>query len=1051
MSFDVADGFSSASSMNRTTYSITFNTADEYDAGTSADVYLAIVGESGVTGDIHVRELGDGGSQSAFKPGTKDTFRFQCNSNLGRLSSVRVWHNNAGNSPGWLLESVRISDEDQGTVFTFPCSQWLADDRDDGQITRVLPVRDDRRLASTSDESALHEDIDDVPLGAVCTTEKWLLGGHGLAAKRLTVDDIQKITAYKLPDSITAVEACLHELEQRRNWMDTESRKCFGTVCEERVAVVVDATVLEMRPLQVDLCKWAEHELGDCATVVLMTMDMSGVRGVDDADGSAQLVVTDAMDRHHRISAMVNWFNTLAATEHTRNPTLVGAITNRVARSTLTASKTLAKSATALTKSLTPSMLRSSTADTLNEPEPVVHNAHGPDTLSALQTTLALASVDGIYMIVANGPLHSTQSISRRVADVCASEHSPKNLTLINYCCDSDDVVYHLQSFKQLYRDALEDKGIKTWSRVHSYTPNRTNGNVNQHSDDIALLDQEVNAARKVLALLSEAHAAHVRQTDETQQQQTSQGQTAPSRSRPTSKKTKRIDSTRPNRTVRLRNERRSGNHPSTPKGEREKNHVTQRLQLRPERPRATDSSTKEMRSKDWLAKYGFRASHLTPYQEFKHMAYSCSKPGLYMGRAYKSLGTMRWHDGTTKTVHIDVPQIARYRASVLDRMRLVNERVRWLGTGTRRVFGNLVGDVVTIVVDTSAQMQPFATLIQSHLRELLETHVVHKQWFNIVRYDRTAEKLHPEMVQVSRSTLDNAYSWISEWNFGRHGNHRNIHAALELATDNLRPQYHGAHSIYLLAAGTPSAPPSLVPAPRSPSTHTITFTTGYIRVRTLNVRGPQSSADADATWGLRQIRLRDAHGKTADIRVADVQASGTDAQFPLAHLVDGATASCARIHRGTDPSVGFWVALRIPAGTAAVDVFQGGDEAGPGPKDTVHIEQSHDGVVWTPLCTVGSGAWRSGWNSVPLSDGTADASDASDGAPPASQRDVDTIVRFAEEMLADGAYVACVGILPPYGARVCSAAYAVSALGMLYHVESSHLLTRPYTPSIHQ
>lgn len=47
-----------------------------------------------------------------------------------------------------------------------------------------------------------------------------------------------------------------------------------------------------------------------------MAMDTSGVRGKAGTDGSAQLVVTDAVDRHHRISAMVHWVNKLGAVEY---------------------------------------------------------------------------------------------------------------------------------------------------------------------------------------------------------------------------------------------------------------------------------------------------------------------------------------------------------------------------------------------------------------------------------------------------------------------------------------------------------------------------------------------------------------------------------------------------------------------------------------------------------------------------------------------------------------------------------------------------------------
>lgn len=135
-------------------------------------------------------------------------------------------------------------------------------------------------------------------------------------------------------------------------------------------------------------------------------------------------------------------------------------------------------------------------------------------------------------------------------------------------------------------------------------------------------------------------------------------------------------------------------------------------------------------------------------------MAYTCSKPGLYMGRKYKSMGTIEWDDGTTRNIHIDVSQIADYRKRLMKRIKMVNERVAWLGTGTRRIFGNLAGDVITLVIDTSAAVLPYWTLVQSHLRDLFQNHLPHKRWFNVVRYDRQATCFESHVVQVCSSPL---------------------------------------------------------------------------------------------------------------------------------------------------------------------------------------------------------------------------------------------------------------------------------------------------------
>lgn len=48
---------------------------------------------------------------------------------------VRVFHNNAGATPEWFLDSVRVRRQsDDGRWTVFPCSRWLAVNEDDGCV-----------------------------------------------------------------------------------------------------------------------------------------------------------------------------------------------------------------------------------------------------------------------------------------------------------------------------------------------------------------------------------------------------------------------------------------------------------------------------------------------------------------------------------------------------------------------------------------------------------------------------------------------------------------------------------------------------------------------------------------------------------------------------------------------------------------------------------------------------------------------------------------------------------------------------------------------------
>lgn len=62
-------------------------------AGTDANVWVIVFGESGDTGTLALKECN---KSNKFERKQVDTFRFSDILSLGELSKVRVWHNNTG-------------------------------------------------------------------------------------------------------------------------------------------------------------------------------------------------------------------------------------------------------------------------------------------------------------------------------------------------------------------------------------------------------------------------------------------------------------------------------------------------------------------------------------------------------------------------------------------------------------------------------------------------------------------------------------------------------------------------------------------------------------------------------------------------------------------------------------------------------------------------------------------------------------------------------------------------------------------------------------------
>ncbi len=60
---------------------------------------------------------------------------------MGKLACVRVWHDNSGkgaSGSSWFLNHIVISDLRAQTRYFFICERWLAVEKDDGQVQRLI-------------------------------------------------------------------------------------------------------------------------------------------------------------------------------------------------------------------------------------------------------------------------------------------------------------------------------------------------------------------------------------------------------------------------------------------------------------------------------------------------------------------------------------------------------------------------------------------------------------------------------------------------------------------------------------------------------------------------------------------------------------------------------------------------------------------------------------------------------------------------------------------------------------------------------------------------
>uniref|UniRef100_A0ACB8FDU4 Uncharacterized protein n=1 Tax=Sphaerodactylus townsendi TaxID=933632 RepID=A0ACB8FDU4_9SAUR len=126
---------SSADVAEAAKWKVTVFTSDQPSAGTSSQVYIALYGDQSNSGAIFLY----GEKKNVFERGNKDTFIIQTD-DVGDLYKVRIGHNNSGENPAWHCKEFLLQNLMTDEQFDFPVHRWLAQDQDNGEICRELPV-----------------------------------------------------------------------------------------------------------------------------------------------------------------------------------------------------------------------------------------------------------------------------------------------------------------------------------------------------------------------------------------------------------------------------------------------------------------------------------------------------------------------------------------------------------------------------------------------------------------------------------------------------------------------------------------------------------------------------------------------------------------------------------------------------------------------------------------------------------------------------------------------------------------------------------------------
>ncbi|RNA30185.1 polycystic kidney disease 1-like 2, partial [Brachionus plicatilis] len=119
-------------------YEIMVFTGSRREAGTDSQVRFILSGEDLDTG---VRVLSDP-RRKVFRRSAIDSFIMAVEQPLGALNYLRIWHDNSGDGDyaSWYLKFVIIRDLQTKEKAYFLCEKWLAVEKDDGKIDRLLSI-----------------------------------------------------------------------------------------------------------------------------------------------------------------------------------------------------------------------------------------------------------------------------------------------------------------------------------------------------------------------------------------------------------------------------------------------------------------------------------------------------------------------------------------------------------------------------------------------------------------------------------------------------------------------------------------------------------------------------------------------------------------------------------------------------------------------------------------------------------------------------------------------------------------------------------------------
>ncbi|KAM6409331.1 polycystin-1-like protein 2 [Rhynochetos jubatus] len=127
-------------------YLVTVFTGHRRGAATTSKVTLTLYGLEGESDPHHLTDP----DTPVFERGGVDVFLLCTFFPLGELQSIRLWHDNSGDSPSWYVNRVLVHDLAWDQKWYFLCNSWLAIDIGECVLDKVFPVATEQDMKKFS-------------------------------------------------------------------------------------------------------------------------------------------------------------------------------------------------------------------------------------------------------------------------------------------------------------------------------------------------------------------------------------------------------------------------------------------------------------------------------------------------------------------------------------------------------------------------------------------------------------------------------------------------------------------------------------------------------------------------------------------------------------------------------------------------------------------------------------------------------------------------------------------------------------------------------------